>query len=42
MKMYILVKFIGFLAASRIQRCFHWLSRPIHSGVMLIISSPPL
>jgi len=31
---YIFVKFIEFLAVSRIQECFHWLSSLIYSGVM--------
>ena len=30
----IFAAFIGFLAVSRIQDCFHWLSSPIRSGVM--------
>jgi len=33
-KRYIFVKFIGFLAVSRIEGCFHWPSSPIRSGVM--------
>ena len=31
---YIFVKFIGFLAVSRIEGCFHWPSSLIRSGVM--------
>jgi len=31
---YICISIMGFLAVSRIQGCFHWLSNPIPSGVM--------
>ena len=34
MQRYMFVKFVGFLACSRIQLCFHWLSSPIRSGAM--------
>jgi len=38
----VVVIFILFLAVSLIQGCFHWLSSPIHSGVMADQSLPML